>query len=424
MIPFLRSLRNSRNGDAGAFVRAGRLTAAAFALLTTLAGTSQAMAPEIGTDCATCQHPTAVRLPQCTGVYMGNGLVVTAAHCIANVGENSQAYFGENEDDWQISVPIAYCETHPDGEYDTNALGEDSWSGVDLAYCVLDEEVEMPPIVPPMMPAGCERDWLAHEVYETSDGAIVTAVGIGCGIHQEYWGQDCEDGVKRYAAQQLVRQTQYNGSATKLELVRDVWGDENETGVRSGDSGGPIFARLPDDTLRLIGVIHGTNGQAYAEAVPPYLHWIESASGIDITPHHSFVNGVWATAVGSAIAPESTSNAEWAGWWDFGCAGHPMKGTASYTEQPFTGGIECPGWPGRPPGDKAIEPEDPFESREPIDTLSAELAPEFELTRSASSTLTPDDLVSTGDSAAPLGFLPVEAEASLQPIETFVPLRR
>ena len=263
------------------------------------------MTPEIGIDCASCQYPTAVRLPLCSGVYMGNGLVLTAAHCVGNVGENSSAYFGESETGWELAVPIDHCVTHPDGEYDTNVWGEDSWSGVDLAYCVLAEEVAMPPIVPPMMPAGCERDWLAHEVYETGNGALATAVGTGCGIHQQYVGQDCEDGTKRFAGQQLVRQTQHLGSATKLELKRDFFGDPDDTGLRSGDSGGPLFVRLPDDTLRLVGVIHGTSGDvAYAEAVPPYLHWIEDSSGIDVTPHHAFVNGAWVTAIGSALVPQ------------------------------------------------------------------------------------------------------------------------
>jgi hypothetical protein len=313
---------------------------------------ADAMAPEIGTDCQDCQYPSAVRLPLCSGVYMGNGLVLTAAHCISNVTANSKAYFGEHESDWELGIDIAYCEAHPDGESDSGAWGEDSWSGPDLAFCVLEEAVVMPPVVPPMMPNGCERDWLAHRVYQTASHATVVAVGTGCGIHQEYVGQDCEDGTKRFAAQQLVRQTSHNGSGTKLELVRELWGDD-DTGIRSGDSGGPVFVRLPDDTLRLIGVVHGTTpGEAYAEAVPPYLHWIESASGIDVTPHHSFSNGSWVKAVGSAIAPQSEA-ADWFGSWDFGCAGHPMKPTLSYTEPPLLGGIQCPGWP-KMPGDLTL----------------------------------------------------------------------
>jgi hypothetical protein len=387
-----------------------RLAAVLVAALPSCADPVWAMAPEIGIDCESCQWPTAVRLPLCSGVYMGNGLVLTAAHCVGNVGENSKAYFGESESDWEIEVPIDHCMTHPDGAYDTNVWGEDSWSGVDLAYCVLAEEVPMPPIVPPMMPTGCERDWLAHEVYETGNHALATAVGTGCGIYQEYVGQDCGDGTKRFAGQQLVRQTSHLGSATKLELQRDFFGDPDDTGLRSGDSGGPVFVRLPDDTLRLVGVIHGTNGDvAYAEAVPPYLHWIEDSSGIDVTPHHAFVNGAWVTAIGEALLPRSEDTGWW-GNWQFGCAGAPMKVSASYTEPPFFATLQCPGWPTVPGSLKQAgrnaRKHGAFRVRRAGGAALAHL-----LFESASASNAANAFVWSGDVAAPLPFLPVETTA-------------
>lgn len=123
------------------------------------------------------------------------------------------------------------------------------------------------PIVPPMVPVGCERDWLAHNVYERG-GAIVTAVGAGLAAHDPGMG----DGIKRFAAVELRRQALYpsvGGSYTKLVLER--FGEE--TGIRDGDSGGPILEVVPDGTWRVIGVINGTGTkEAWAEAVPPYLH--------------------------------------------------------------------------------------------------------------------------------------------------------
>jgi hypothetical protein len=384
------------------------LAAALLAALPLLANPARAMSPDIGIDCADCQFPTAVRLPLCSGVYMGNGLVLTAAHCIGNVGENSKAYFGESESGWELEVPIDHCVTHPDGEYDTNVWGEDSWSGVDLGYCVLAEEVAMPPIVPPMMPAGCERDWLAHEVYETGNHALATAVGTGCGIHQQYVGQDCEDGTKRFSGQQLVRQTSHLGSSTKLELQRDFFGDPDDTGLRSGDSGGPLFVRLPDDTLRLVGVLHGTSGDvAYAEAVPPYLQWIEDSSGIDVTPHHAFVNGAWVKAIGSALVPQS-ADTDWWGNWQFGCAGHPMKTSESYTESPFIASLQCPGWPALP-GSFQVAPRPGRKGGVLRGHRRAAAASSFVQLGAVGGANVANAFVWGGDMSAPLGFLPVQA---------------
>jgi hypothetical protein len=384
------------------------LAAALFAALPVLSNPAGAMSPDIGIDCADCQFPTAVRLPLCSGVYMGNGLVLTAAHCIGNVGENSKAYFGESESGWELEMEIDHCVTHPDGEYDTNAWGEDSWSGVDLGYCVLAEDVPMPPIVPPMMPAGCERDWLAHEVYETGNHALATAVGTGCGIHQQYVGQDCEDGTKRFSGQQLVRQTSHLGSSTKLELQRDFFDDPDDTGIRSGDSGGPVFVRLPDDTLRLVGVLHGTSGDvAYAEAVPPYLQWIEDSSGIDVTPHHAFVNGAWVTAIGSALVPES-ADTDWWGDWQYGCAGAPMKISDSYTESPFLATLQCPGWPALP-GSFQLAPRPGRKGGALRGHRRAAAASSFAQLGVAGTANVANAFVWNGDLSAPLGFLPVEA---------------
>jgi Trypsin len=256
-----------------------------------IAGDAHAMNAEIAMVCESCQFPTAVRMPLCSGVYVGGGLVLTAAHCIDDVIEGtSRAYFGEDSSDEAFSAIIDHCVAHPDGDPSATVFGEGDYDGVDLAYCVLDDSEPLPdlPVVPPMIPTGCERDWLAHQVYETGTPPIVTAVGSGCSDYE-----NCASGVKRYVALQLVGQVTYGGSSTKLELER--WG-ELQTGPMDGDSGGPVFEVLPDGSWRLLGVLHGTNvahKAAFYEAVPPYLHWIEMDSGVDITPCHSFANGEW-----------------------------------------------------------------------------------------------------------------------------------
>jgi hypothetical protein len=327
-----------------------RLGAAGLAAAIALAADAQAMIPEIGTDCETCQFPTAVRMPLCSGVYVGGGIVLTAAHCLDNVSEGqSRARFGEDSSNATHDPIIEYCVAHPDGESTGGAFGA-SYEGVDLAYCVLDDSEGLPnvPIVPPMVPTGCDRDWLAHQVYETGSSPTVTVVGSGCA---EYVGplEDCGDGIKRYMPLQLVQQTTYNGSSTKLELER--WGDI-ETGIMDGDSGGPVFEVLPDGSWRLLGVAHGTNAAlkaAFYEAVPPYLHWIEADSGVDITPCHSFSNGAWSFHGACAGELPLDTNLGGASW-------------ASSCPSDLGGGVygllQC--FDNLPPGDKAVEAPDPF----------------------------------------------------------------
>ena len=51
---------------------------------------ADAMAPEVGTDCQDCQYPSAVRLPLCSGVYLGNGLVLTGTRPIGQPGKTDR----------------------------------------------------------------------------------------------------------------------------------------------------------------------------------------------------------------------------------------------------------------------------------------------------------------------------------------------
>jgi hypothetical protein len=316
----------------------------AAALVAAFSTRAPAIHDQIGTACGTCQFPTAVRMPLCSGVYMGHGLVITAAHCVNDVSEGqSRAYFGESDgDDAAFSAVITSCVAHPDGEPTS-----DGYEGVDLAFCTLDDADGLPdiPIVPAMIPTGCERDWLAHQVYELGTPPLVTVVGSGCPDHYGNGNSCGVDGVKRYLPLQLVRQTTHDGSPTKLELER--WGDL-ETGVLDGDSGGPVFDVMPDGTWRLIGVVHSTNvalEAAFAEAVPPYLHWIEAESGIDLTPCHEFENGAWVKHGDCAGLLPKDANEAGASWSD-GCPSAMGGGSGLAANY-------CPGWPSSP-GDKPL----------------------------------------------------------------------
>jgi hypothetical protein len=319
-----------------------------FVALALSAATAHAMDDDVGTECGTCQFPTAVTIGLCSGVYVGQGLVLTAAHCTDDVNEGTtRAYFGEDQNE-AASAVVDHCVRHPDGEPDETVFGGESYDGVDLAFCILQDADQLPdvPIVPPMVPTGCERDWLAHRVYASGTPPVVTAVGSGCADYYN-GGTYCADGVKRYVALQLVAQTSYNGSSTKLEVER--WGDIH-TGMMDGDSGGPLFEALPDGTWRLLGVHHGTNAAlsaAFFEAVPPFVHWIELESGIDITPCHELVDGEWQVA-GSCAGELPLDTNEAGGSWAAACPSALGGGTVGLN------GI-CSGWPVTPDS-YAVEP--------------------------------------------------------------------
>jgi len=281
---------------------------------------ARALDAALATECITCQFPAVVSVAaQCTGLYMGQGMVLTAAHCSDDVREGrSRAFFGEDIGAPAFAATIERCVRHPDGRFARNALGEDTYVGVDLAFCLLDDAEPLPdvPLVPPLLPVGCERDWLAHQVAGAT--AVLTAVGFGCAGQDGGSWEECDAGVKRQIGVQLVGQIDYAGSSTKLELQR---GGAAETGLMAGDSGGPYLAQLPDGTWRLVGVHHGANAGmagAFVEAVAPYVHWIEAASGVDVTPCHEFAEGRWVES-GTCEPGAPVGAAEVGGTWESDC---------------------------------------------------------------------------------------------------------
>ncbi len=306
-------------GGGGRLSRRRLTVLGALAVLALAATPARALDAALATECVTCQFPSVVSVAgQCTGVYMGDGLILTAAHCTDDVREGrSHAFFGEDIGAPAYSAVIEHCVRHPDGRFARNALGEDTYEGVDLAFCLLDPDANVPdvPLVPPLLPVGCERDWLAHQVQGGT--ARLTAVGFGCGGTDGGDLETCDAGVKRQIGVQLVRQIDYAGSPTKLELQRGG----GATGLMAGDSGGPYFARLLDGGWRVVGLHHGANAGvrgAFVEALAPYVHWLESASGVDVTPCHDFAGGTW-LANGACADGTPVGVAEAGGDWSSHC---------------------------------------------------------------------------------------------------------
>ena len=207
-----------------------------------------------GGPVAPCDWPTTVSLGGCTGTLVHPQLVIYAAHC----GIINQIYFGDAVNQPGRTVNPTTCQTYPGG----------GPGGNDWAFCKLPEPITDIPITPPLM--GCETDLLV-------EGADVWLVGFGN-------TDDGNFGVK-YEALAKFNYIQ-NGEAF-------IGGGGVDT--CQGDSGGPVYIQLDDGSWRAFGITSwgdGCGGGGWYSMMHTGMEWIESASGIDITPCHD-ADGTW-----------------------------------------------------------------------------------------------------------------------------------
>ena len=252
-----------------------------------------------GTNVAACGWPSTVLIAgECSGVLVHPHIVLTAAHCITDFTLDS-VVFGETDASPARTVAITSCTASP--AYNTADVG-------DIGFCVLAQDVTDVPIVWPM--ATCEAGALVASaaVVEVGFGQNVPTSGAGDGF-----------GTKRTIAATIAS----NGGDGRLKVTV---GSQN--GEYFGDSGGPIFFHMPDSTWRVAGVDCcspdiDTGSSAAREstytALPTYLAWLETASGVDLTPCH----GASGWSPGAACAAFATSPATGGGSWSNGCAGGP-----------------------------------------------------------------------------------------------------
>jgi uncharacterized protein (TIGR03382 family) len=107
-----------------------------------------------------------------------------------------------------------------------------------------------------------------------------------------------------------------------------------------GDSGGPVYVQLTtaegfDDTWRVFGITSyggacGTGG--YYSMMHIGMEWLESESGIDLTPCHD-ADGTWNPTQGCFQFPKDP--AAGGGTWAEGCDSGPLGGYSSTCGPPF-----------------------------------------------------------------------------------------
>ena len=267
--------------------------------------------------------------PYCSATLLHPKLVLLAGHCIdPQIGHQSPDSFAFGNDAWGPAreVDVESCQMHPN--YDIGQLGN---GAVDLAFCTLAEAVEDVQRVPPLM--GCELDVLAPN-------ATVTIVGFG----SEY----AEYGAGGFGTQEGAGQKR-----SGLQRIQTIYQNEvfllgDQTGACPGDSGGPAMVQLGDGSWRTIGAasrLHpnsplnpGQNACGYGSVytvVAPYMAWLESASGYDLTPCHD-ADGSWNPGPECTRLPLTPDQA--AGEWVSGCLSDNLSGPSMSCGDPWDDG--------------------------------------------------------------------------------------
>lgn len=199
---------------------------------------------------------------RCTGTYLSDGIVLTAAHCLRQDPSPSSitVTFGDSETGGE-DVGVLDYGVHPDFCGDSEC-GNDIF---DFGYLALDVMPSFAEEIP-----GLIIDQATYDEVMKPDQPIVV---VGFGLTET--GEQGEKHEVSVAINEFTKQG--------LEFI--AGGDGKDS--CQGDSGGPAFVELPGGSYALAGVLsRGYDcGEGGFYAVPyAALPWLEEATGVDLDP--------------------------------------------------------------------------------------------------------------------------------------------
>lgn len=256
-----------------------------------------ARAIEDGFEAEPCVFPEVVRIfagygpiavldgptINCTGVYIGGHTILTAAACVDAAPAPHEVHWGEAfsgepmsaSTRLRMAIPVDDCRIHP---------------VLPVAACTLREMPTMQSI--PLI-APCEVD----EVL--TPGAELFAVGV----HQG----------KQWAVAELPAAIPSN--SVDFQLPDTIWTTANELSsqvLQPDDLGGPLYARAPDGSLRMAGIVLETESGRWL-ASWQLIDWLLEFEDPEVVlPCHSPAGG-WAPAAACTqlIADRTLGEGAW-----------------------------------------------------------------------------------------------------------------
>jgi len=198
----------------------------------------------IGKDKSTTEDdfPSTIALGWCTGTKIGPRLILTAAHCAyssgAGISFNARAGNGQ---EFRVTVKEAY--KHPDYDRSRNTEFETS---PDIAVLETTRDIPNVPIAS-----------ISFDPVEVGDHIILNGAGSNedTRFTPEDWDRYENIGtVLRYGPQIVSNIHPVTFTSPKLNQYG------KHLRVAPGDSGGPVYKRKPDGSLRVVGVNIGRRG--------------------------------------------------------------------------------------------------------------------------------------------------------------------